>query len=260
MKKLLASIVALVPLAVAAQGVARSTPIKCSWPVRCAGGAFSMYGPAIPDDGNEVTHVYWTGLALADTKGLAWTKQGSPPMVAPSGFIPPGFGPASASNRYSLGSGSDVLDFTGDFTACVVFTGASLTTFQQYVSDGQYQVAGWYMAMAQNGVPYIYFNTTGVATPINPANSPVAGLNVMCAGRAGANGLIKLNAGATATNSAGTITAATGIAAQIGCGSINQDPHLGTLYEVWITTDTPTDALFTSVVNAVKSKYAINAW
>src|SRR5574340_1492774 len=77
--------------------------------------------PLIPDDAGTVSHVVFNGSSLVDRFGNSWTQNGTVPQVARSGRTPAGAGPFSDANYYSLGTGSDVLDFAGDFSACIVF-------------------------------------------------------------------------------------------------------------------------------------------
>lgn len=72
-------------------------------------------------DANTVAHIYWDGGRLVDTKGNTWTQTGTVPMVGRRANAQPGSGPYSDLNFYSLGAGSDVLDFSGDFMVSIAY-------------------------------------------------------------------------------------------------------------------------------------------
>ena len=83
--------------------------------------------PLFSDDANTVAHLYWRNGGLFDSKSNSWSMNGTVPQVASSGKVPPGAGPFSDANFYSLGAGNDVLDFASDFYGVIVWQPASIS-------------------------------------------------------------------------------------------------------------------------------------
>lgn len=218
-------------------------------------------GPLILADANTVVHVVWNGSAMVPLIGPAWTMNGTIPQVPRAGKTPAGAGPYSDANFYSLGTGNDVLDFAGDFSACLVFAVTSGANSPVLFSNGTVSTNGWIAQNASAGGDLrVTFSTAGVASPTVDTFALPSGLNVVCVGRAAATGQIKANLRALVTGSAGTITAATGTPARLGRYPSAGFALNGTLYEAWFSTTTPSDALFTAIANRVKSRAGVTAW
>ena len=106
-----------------------------------------------------MAHVYFNGSQLVDKYGNAWTQNGTVPQVARRGRIPAGAGAFSDANYYSLGTGNDVLDFAGDFSACIVFTATDVAApVKVLFSNGASSVAGYYLQQAAGGAGTIAFS------------------------------------------------------------------------------------------------------
>ncbi len=194
-----------------------------------------------------VSHVLWNGVALVDTMN-SWTQVGTVPQVpASTGFAAPatfGAGPYSDTNYYSLGTGSDVLDFTGDFTACFATllptSGANPLLF----SNGLFGTDG-YMVGIQSATG---FGVLNIPNTILTGNALVAGPNVICCGRSSTTGGIKLNLGTTATGVAGTSPGATRIA-RLGRYENAGQAWPTNAFEAWFSSTMFTDAFVTSIQN-----------
>jgi hypothetical protein len=212
---------------------------------------------------SAVAHVWWRDGALRDRAGNAWTMAGTVPQVARAATTPAGAGPFSTANYYGLGAGSDVLDFTGNFSVCVVYSYQNLAAAQMtLVSAGNWNVAGWYLLAYNSGGVSFATNTTGAESAVAPLNGAIAGaVNVACGGRAGATLYAKTNLGSIISGAAGTITPATALPTRIGYGNGTTDAAVNTtIHEVWVSSTTPSDALFTSAAQSVKAKLGITAW
>jgi hypothetical protein len=203
------------------------------------------------EDAGTVAHVYFDGAQLIDTKGNAWTQNGTVPQNQPTPLYPDGFAGAqrkgagiySTANYYQLGSGSDVLDFAGGFTVCVAFVPGPAGSAETLVADGAYNFAGYYVTMQPAG-------SVALVTSDGPSSNTVStsgavavlgGVNVACAGRAGTTQYVKLNLGTTASAAGAKTATAPTAPARIGRRSDgNDNPFLGTIIEVWATS-TPWD-------------------
>lgn len=229
--------------------------------VRCQPGTLvpmAVYsGPLIADDVNTVCHATFNGTAIQDSKGCAWTMQGTVPQVSRSGKTPPGAGPFSASNYYYLGSGNDALDFAGDFSICVVHTPTAGANY--LVSDGAYNVSGYYLQVTTSSATFNMSGGAGVNASVFPSTQ-VVGVNVLCVGRSGNTAYAKSNLGATLNAAISSYAPATATIARIGTASAGANPFAGTIYELWFSTTAASDAVFTAIANRVKLRAGITAW
>jgi hypothetical protein len=213
-------------------------------------------GPLIPDDPGTVVHVTWNGSALADSKGNTWTMGGTVPQVAKSGKVPAGAGVFSDSNYYSLGSGNDVLDFAGDFSLCIVFGLAAGSSLDVMLADITAST-GYYIAA--NGSNVAQFKQ-GVNSYVTVNTLSTTDINVVCVGRAGSALVLKANNGA-AVPGASTGTPATATIAYLGrFSSTGNAAAREKIYEVWASTSTATDYLFTMIQSRIKTRLGISAW
>jgi hypothetical protein len=264
MKSLVAVLAVVVPLvAGASNGSGKTTVRTCPGSlIPCVG--FS--GPLIADDPNTVSHVTWNGSALVDSKGNAWTMNGTVPQVAKSGKTPAGAGPFSDANYYARsGPASDNLDFTGDFSVCAVVTptAADITTpFAIFVANGAVSQEGYFAQWFTGGTLSGVTSWSGNNGSAQTVTTTAAGrLSVVCFGRAGTTVYSKLNLGAIATATGTTITAGTTQQATLGRYLSATGRYMtGTLHEVWFSTTTPSDALFTAIMQRVKLRAQITAW
>lgn len=207
-------------------------------------------------DASAVAHVYFDGAKLVDLKSNAWSMQGTVPQVARSGVNPPGAGPFSGSNYYTLGTGNDVLDFTGAFAAAVVFTQPSNMVISPVLFTNGVANTNGYTAMFQGStVTALYLGAGGTTASMTAAS----GVNVMCFGYTGTQRGWKLNLNAFQAANA-TPVPATSSAAVLGAYNAGGQPVNGTIYEAYFATDAVSDTLCTSIAQAVKAKLGITAW
>lgn len=218
-------------------------------------------GPLILDDANTVAHVTWTGTTLLDSKGNTWAMQGTVPQVAKTGKLPPGAGPLSDTNYYS--SSSAAMTFTADYTICAVVAIPASGNAPSVFGNNWPNTNSYLFGLGNASPPYTTIN------PINPngqqkvattVTTAAAGeVSVLCGGRAGTNSVAKMNLGALATMASSTGNLGNGTAV---IGRNNQAGYSfpGMIYELWLSTSTPTDALLTSIMQRVKLRAGIVAW
>lgn len=211
------------------------------------------FGPLIPDAlFPSVAHVWWNEGALSDTKGNAWTQNGTVPQVPRSGTIPAGAGPFNDVNYYSLGSGSDALDFAGDYSACFVFIPSASATSRILLRNGASAVAGYSLQLISSGAFQLLNFRAGANDAASTANASVAsGVNVGCGGISGSTMMAKLNFGAVATSATGGRVAGTAQVAQLG--DVTGAGFDGVILEAWFSSTAPTDALFTRLMTTVRN-------
>jgi len=183
---------------------------------------------------------------MVDLKANGWVMQGTVPQVGGVGSVPPGAGPFSSSNYYSLGTGADILDFaSGPFTAVGIGmpTSDSGTALSPFLSDDDNVSNGWRLVLRETA----HLGRFSGITDNSSANTySLNSIVVLCGGISGANSLVKMNSGATHTL-ANTYTQDTLSVAKIGF-QLAVNVFLGIIYEIYVTTTTPSDALFTSII------------
>lgn len=218
------------------------------------------YDPVIPDDGAGAAHVFFDGTGIRDLYGNAWAQNGSVPQVPAAYPLPPGVGPFSDANYYSLGAGADVLDFAGDFSVCVVLNPARAVN-QGVISDAAAfgaAGAGWRLMITTGTVT---FDTLAAGSVFTRCTDTVpATLSVLCFGRSGTNQRLKVNFQTLVTTAGAQNTPATGEPARIGRYAEPNIFGAHSIYEVWAAAVTPTDALFTAIALRVKQRLGITAW
>lgn len=227
----------------------------------------------ISNRGGEVSHVFVRGGKIIDpfTRGInqvsGWAESGSVPRVGPSvpggcdgRYLVEGIGPTGSAlgNYFSLGAGSDALDFTGDFSVCVVWVPGG--TGGDLVFDGNFGASGTGWRMSE--VLFDTFDAGSTFTRISYSPSPIIGsLNVVCAGRSGTNQHVKINSAALQTVAGAKNTPDATHSAKIGNGidGGNTNP-VSEIIEVWVSLMTPSDVLFTSIMLEVKGRLGVTAW
>lgn len=210
--------------------------------------------PLVQEDSGAVCHVTWNGSAIRDGR-CAWAMQGTVPQVAKSPPLPAGSGTYSNVNHYTLGSGSDVLDFANNFTAVFVFVppsslGAYPVLFQNMVVN----TSGYDFHMTPAGVlSYQAYNPAQVV--VSPGNTVVASkVNVVCAGVSGNTVTVVLNAGTAQTGTQATRVAGTGAAAFLGYGSVGAGVGAGgVIYEAYFSSTGATAAGCAPYFTAIKA-------
>lgn len=239
-------------------GPARVSSLTSSGAVSGTTGTFSggvtgaslvATGPVLWEDANTLTHVYFNGSALVDTKSLGWTMVGTVPQVAavPPSATSPGSpamaGPFSDSNYYKFGTGNDALDtpLAGDFMIVAIVKPTTLTSSPVIFTNGHYNQAGVYAYLGSTGLASIVQSTSGsdiaVASwsTVSTATAALGQLSVICVGANGANILAGLNGTPTNTGSAVARTAGTGYTAMIGRSDSANGALDGYLVELLIT-------------------------
>lgn len=214
-------------------------------------------GTLIPDDSGTVMHCRaedFSGGTLTCSTGGAWTKTGTPTAGSPAVLYPSGFsGTArttitsfSDSNHFSLGSGSDVMDFAGDFSVCVVYSTSSLASAQIF-GDGKATIGGWYMLGSTSQDNFV-FSHSGADDQVTISGPIANAVNIACMGRGGTTCMAKRNMGTVATVSCASYAPGTTIAARIGrYDDAGLSFSAGSVYEAWASSTTASDALFTSI-------------
>ena len=246
----------VLPLPVDGQGYASAPPGATGGGKVLASYPLTTSGPLIVEDSGTVAHVYWNGTALVDTKGNAWTENGTVPQVSANPFTTTryGAGPFSAANYYSLGTGTDVLDLPGDMTVCVVFSGLLAGT-SEIASDGGFGAAGagWSLLASATQVIFDTYDAASAYTRASSAATVTSGPCVICAGRSGSTQYVKSNLVATVSQAGAKTVAATSNPAMIGrratgAGTV---PMEGTIYELYATSTPFTEATVVEIQQKV---------
>ncbi len=246
------------------------------------GGLLTIPQPfLISNRGFEASHVYVSGGRIYDpfTRGInqisGWTESGTVPRV-PAQILPgcgmnravEGIGQFTSGNLFNSiynASGADALDFAGDFAGAVLLMALSNPGIgnEALVGDGGHQIAGWNAFISFNAGGAAIFGTNSAGANIWTTTANVAQIatapSVFCFGRSGSTGLAKMNLGAIAT------TSALNTSRFNYPGRIGAEPSLGTaahivIYEIWLAQITPSDNLFTSIMNEVKGDLGITIW
>lgn len=224
--------------------------------------AMASVKPIITDDANTVCHAWFKAGSIQDTRGCAWAMQGTVPQVARNGATPAGAGPCSDSNYYTAPLGSSLLDLcTGNCSLCVVYAvnprPAGVTTFSAL--NGL--TAGYNVAVTATTDRLQAYDASGLINQTAPANS-VTSISVACHGKNGNNLVTKVNLGTYASQALSrAFVAAAGVSPMIGRSQATGGQSFGgTIYEVWFSTTTPSDAAFTAIQQQIKAKLGITAW
>lgn len=218
-----------------------------------------MRHPLISGRPGEVSHVFCRNGAFQDrASAVNWVENGAVPRVQlPQGPPVWGFGPFSDTNYFSLGTGSDALDFAGDFSACVIYQVGSSGALDQLLLCDKDANNGWRLDALRGGNPaMVSFFSGAVQTNVSVLTVvPDGQLAVLCFGRAGTTGFIKVNLGLLQTGPSGPIAAGT-----LGPAMIGRDFGAGIaatstiMYESCFYSTTPSDPFFTGIMQEVKGK------
>ncbi len=201
-------------------------------------------GALIPEDPGAISHVYWQGGVIHDTHGLAWSMTGTVPQTTASPFgsasgLMHGAGPFSGSNWYSVPTN---ITGSGTFSGFVRFN---------VVPDGVN--VSRLITTAGAGLGFsVYVTATGALTFYTPcgqiATGAISGVNTAAFGWTGTTLWLAANGGAPVT---GTCSISPG--SQTGIGSSSADHGASSplaIYELYLTSQAPSAALFTSWTNA----------
>jgi len=193
---------------------------------------------------------------------LAWTTNGTVPKTTISQSAPRGFGaehrgsgPFSDANYWSLGAGSDVLDFASDYTMCVIFNPTSVAA-QSFFYDNSANPAGTghYTTLQAGGAVSYAAQSHGIVTTTNVA--VLGTTNVACGGRDLGALLMRarLNNGVVAEAAASAGGGSTSAVAYLGRYSTSTGyAYNGTISEVYFTTTKASSALITALTNQALS-------
>ncbi len=215
----------------------------------------------IIEDANTVAHVWWDGVRLRDTRRRnSWTMNGTVPQIARAVPVPPGAGPFAVANYYALGSGSDVLDFAGDFSACFVLTPTGAGG-ENVFRNGVLNTSGyWFIKDAGAWRLYAFDPAVKSVVSAGAGHYVNDAINVVCIGRSGTTIVIKSNLRTYVTTPVAGIVPGVTSPARIGDAGDGRASFSGTIHEAWFSTTTPSDALFTAIMTRVKARLGITAW
>jgi hypothetical protein len=243
--------IALLAAMLLSQGLTQSMPGQSGGKV-LASFPLVTSGPLIDEDANTVAHVYWNGTALVDTKGNAWTANGSIPMVTANPFTTTryGAGPFAADKFYSLAS-PNALQFASTFTVCVVWIPAAIANQRLVYVHGTN--TGWQMLQATGSNVTMYTGTGSALTATAAGGYTVGAPTVACVGRDATKSYAKANLGTTVSATLDYVAPA-GAAAYIGDAPATI-PQTGTIYEVYATSTPFTEATVVAIQQKVLGHY-----
>ena len=245
-------LLATLPVFAFAQGLSVTAPrVTASGGKVLASFPLVTSGPLIVEDANTVAHVYWNGTALVDSKGNAWTENGTVPQVTANPFTTTryGAGPFSAANYYS--SATAPIGFPGDFTVCAVVDNPGSNLVIAYKGAYGASGSGWVLfSWTSSRVQLATYGPGSTsAAAVASVNFSYGAVNVICGGRSGTNIYAKVNGGTTGTAASAPVTEGTP-SAQIGAGA-GLGVFTGTIYEVYATTTPWSEATVTAIQQKV---------
>lgn len=225
-------------------------------------------GPLISEDANCVSHVYWRNGTLVDSKSVSWTMNGTVPQIAGHGKIPPGTGPFTFTQCYSTTATADAWDLVGDLlVAAVVYFPGSLAANSVIACSGSAFLNGGWRLSFRNGDPSFldFYTMDGGGNPVSASanNIPATGIHVLCGGRSGTNMMAKADLMTIGTQAGANAAQDTTRSSYIGVaqnGTLQLNTAGALIYEIYVSTTTPTDAIFISIMNAVKTKVGNTSW
>lgn len=224
----------------------------------CSGAAQDHQCLVIPEEAGDVSHFFFTSTGIGDTAGIPWAAAGSPTIVAASGTTPTGSGGNYSNTVYwGLGTGSDVLDFTGEWIGYALYkpnAAASKVLF----GNSTYNASGWHFSITTSPATKTYIVLNGASqVAYGPGDASVPGkLNFACFGRIGNAPVAKANWGGWWTGSAITPVAGTSQQMRIGNMSGGSNAFDGVVYEGRFRAATPAEATCDAVRDAVTLQLA----
>jgi hypothetical protein len=211
--------------------------------------------PALDEDTGTVSHVYWNGTTLVDTKGNTWTTNGTPtqslsPVIFRNGFSATAqYGASnfwwSNGRNYILGTGSDVLDFAGDFTLVVIYSNYPPSDYSSHIfsNSGAGDASGYRLTSSYDSTKKTDLIVANTPTKSILMPGEILGLNIICAGVSGTTLMGRTNLGAwTTATGASSRVPGTDTPAIIGSLGANYPFTSGILYEFLAASTTPSDA------------------
>lgn len=221
----------------------------------------------IPDDARAVMHVNGADLHYGTAKvGPAWTPNAYIPYnlsCCPVSSVGPfGLAPYTSTTQYALPPGNPLaFKASQSFSITVVATVTDVGTGPVLINMGDPNDANAYFFYVNgpNDVWFGLFSTLapGGGTQIESTTSwPLSTAMVVSVGYDGAsnNMLLKVNGGATTTGNLGAATGQSTTTATLGNYLSTGGTHFplnGFFYEALASTNTPSDAFFTSIYNSV---------
>jgi len=234
-------------------------------------GMDSVCGPAkkvstrptlFVEDANTTFHFVCNGSRCSDVKsGATLTMHGTVPMVAASGLYPPGAGPFSSSNYWTM-AGAGPFEMpnanANGFYVCFAMVGPGATTEQIFAGQSS-GLVGWYAEYFQGngGLNFGSHNGGGghvVQVPSSALN--LSGFNAICGGYGTASsGTLMVQA-----NGMASPTTATGIGSYVDpsavapfIGFLASPAFAGTIYEIIVEAATPSGTVFTAQISHAKT-------
>lgn len=159
-----------------------------------------------------------------------------------------GAGPFSVANKgFQLGTGADVLDFSGTYAVCMALNLSGVAKDHEPLRNGAgaanidgYEVDDNGSAIAA------YFACAGGAKSTSNAYSSPSAMHIYCFGFDGGKFVAKLDNGTLASSAAcAAPVPAPGAVAWLG--SVNGAYPSEAIYALWASTSTPSDALFIKI-------------
>lgn len=213
------------------------------------GGAW--YGAPVPTF--DCSGDAYTGGSLDCGNGYVFSKAGAPTPAIPTPFHPGGFQAAATvgevggftNTAYLQTSGTDPMDsLPGDWSACAIFTPSASSNVVLW-DDSNGSTLGYYVVQASPST-INFCRANGVCA--TASGLELGRKNMFCWGLSGGGttGQTKLNLGLYATANTWATGPATGNQMRVGNYSNPAYAFSGAVHELWITSTTASDALFTA--------------
>lgn len=211
----------------------------------------------IPDDSHSIIHVNGVDLNGGTAEhGPAWTKSAPSPPFDPADAPIASVGPFATGNEYTLLSGTPFALGNVDWSVTIIVSAAAnLAAEPTIVANYQHgDPNGFQIYLAPGFVGFLIGPTVEIDDNFTV---PLSTLLVISAGfKASTQGIfLKVNNRAIVTGSLGIANTAPVTGASIGNyfdGSAFA-PLDGQVFELLASTNTPSDALFTSIYNQVQA-------
>lgn len=224
------------------------------------GNFIATHTPVIPEDDGTISHVYWDGNQLVDTKKLAWVRVGTPIVMPETPGFPSRVYPFSDANYYSLGSGASVLNFDGPFTFHIIFSYSGAVQEIPFSCSAANGSNGFCISLTGTTLNAIYQPSSYATTLPDTRTDPwICSTGITTASGIAGNMMFLLNGKLLKNFSGVTYTKNSNAPVYIGRYASTGLPFLHGVYEVMCSTRAPTVQGLQDLHNLVLPKIGYNA-